>query len=234
MRKEIIRFLESRPAKTGALFFTALGLELSVLARIMDKDGKADRAALSALHEMQHCCFGQINAHLHGVDDLFAADTSIAILYHFAAEAGVLDEMTPLIMRARKLALQENPPPSADERRVLLVDDQPALRFEISRLLSTPGVVVFEAENGAEGLNKAEWVEPHLTIVDWEMPVMNGPRFIETFKQTEQGQRSKVLLLTEEGRKQPVTKAVKPLVDVVIKRPFEADDFSACVGKLLS
>ncbi|MBZ0137158.1 MAG: response regulator [Planctomycetes bacterium] len=233
MRNEIIRFLESRPAQIGALFFTALGLELSVLARILDGEGRCDQAGLAAINEMQHCCFGQINAYLHGVDDLFAADASVAILYHYANEAGILDEFGPAIIRARKLALQNNPLPSENELRVLLVDDEPALRIEISRLLGGDGIVVFEAENGAEGLNKAVWVEPHLTIVDWEMPVMNGPKFVETLKKSEQGQRSKVLLMTEKGKRQPVGKTVKSLVDAVVKRPFNDAEFRGTVAALL-
>lgn len=233
MRNEIIRFLESRPAQIGALFFTALGLELSVLARILDKEKRCDQAALAAIHEMQHCCFGQINAYLHGVDDLFAADASVAILYHFASEAGIMDELGPAIIRARRLALLDNPPPSENEVRVLLVDDEPTLRIEINRLLTGDGIVVFEAENGAEGLNKAVWVEPHLTIVDWEMPVMNGPKFIETLKKSDQGKRSKVLLLTQKGKKQPVGKPVKTLVDEVVKRPFDNTEFRKVVQSLL-
>jgi two-component system, chemotaxis family, chemotaxis protein CheY len=233
MRNEIIRFLESRPARTGALFFTALGLELSVLARILYGEGRCGQDALAAIHEMQHCCFGQINAYLHGVDDLFAADASVAILYHYAGEAGIMDELGPAIIRARRLALQDNPPPSENEVRVLLVDDEPTLRIEINRLLTGDGIVVFEAENGAEGLNKAVWVEPHLTIVDWEMPVMNGPKFIETLKKTEQGKRSKVLLMTEAGKKQPVSKPVKLLVDKMAKRPFKDAEFRKLVQSLL-
>lgn len=234
MRNEIIRFLESRPAQTGAKFFTALGLELSVLARILDQEGRAHHRALAAIHEMEHCCFGQINAYLHGVDDLFAADASVAILYHYASEAGIEDQLSPAILRARKLALQDNPPPSENELRVLLVDDEPTLRIEINRLLTGEGMVVFEAENGAEGLNKAVWVEPHLTVVDWQMPGVNGPGFIDAFRQTDQGKRSRVLLMVEKGRRQPVAKAIKPLIDRVVKRPFETAEFMEAVKELLA
>lgn len=234
MRNEIIRFLESRPAETGALFFTALGLELSVVARILDQEDKADRACLAAIQEMQHCCFGQINAYLHHVDDLFAADASVAILYHYANEAGIMDELGPAIIRARRLAMQDNAVPSEDETRVLLVDDEPALRMEINRILTSDGLVVFEAETGAEGLNKAAWVEPHLTIVDWEMPVMNGPKFIETLRNSDQGMNTRVLLLVEKGRKQPVSKSVKALTDGIMKRPFDAVGFRKLVAELLA
>ena len=233
MRNEIIRFLESRPPETGGLFFTALGLELSVLARILDKDSKADRSSLAAINEMHHCCFGQINAYLHGVDDLFAADASVAILYHYATEAGILDKFGPAVIRARKLALQDNPLPSDSELRVLLVDDEPKLRMKINRLLTAEGLVVFEAENGAEGLNKAAWVEPHLTIVDWEMPVMNGPKFIETLRNSDHGARSKVMLLVQKARKQTVPKSAKSLIDRIVQRPFKVEAFRDAVSELL-
>ena len=233
MRNEIIRFLESRPAETGALFFTALGLELSVVARILNQEDKADRACLAGIQEMQHCCFGQINAYLHHVDDLFAAEASVAILYHYANEAGIMDELEPAIIRARRLTMLDNIVPSENEIRVLLVDDEPVLRMELNRILTGEGLVVFEAETGAEGLNKAAWVEPHLTIVGWEMPVMKGPKFIETLRKSAQGRNSRVLLLVDGGRKQTVSKSVKALTDRVMQRPFEADSFRKHVMEIL-
>jgi CheY-like chemotaxis protein len=193
VRNEIIRFVESQEAATVARFFNALGLELTVLTRIsiQDKDGMQ---RVNSFNEMQHACFGQINAHLHDVADLFPAHASIAILYHYANEAKAVDDLEQAFSRALKLAMHgQAPPPSEVERRILLLagDTQ---RATIHRVLSGSGIV-FEADNGADALDKAEWVEPHLTIVDTATPGVDARDFINKFRRTPLGKNSKLLLL---------------------------------------
>jgi len=60
--------------------------------------------------------------------------------------------------------------------KVLIVDDSPAVR-RIVRVLfedDTTFAVCGEAENGREGLEKAEELRPDLVVMDLIMPVMNG------------------------------------------------------------
>jgi DNA-binding NarL/FixJ family response regulator len=60
--------------------------------------------------------------------------------------------------------------------RILLVDDQPLFRRAIATLITgQPGMlVVGEAENGLEAVEKAHALRPDLVVMDVEMPVMNG------------------------------------------------------------
>lgn len=233
MRKEVTRFLEANDGQTAARFFTALGLELSVLARVAVRDGVVGPSAFAAYNEMQHCCLGQVNAIIHGIADLFPADASMAILYHYAGKACGTADLEGAFLRAMKLALSGmDPRPSKDERRVLLVDDDPELRTRIHRVLSAEGLVVFEAENGPEALEKATWVEPHLTIVDWRMPVINGPEFIKTFKKSPEGRKSKIILMIERGLTQVVNGLGKS-INTKLKRPFTDEDFIKKVKALV-
>lgn len=234
MRNEIIRFLESRPALVGALFFTALGLEITVLARVRVSEDNASADSLAAMHEMEHTCLGQVNAYLHGVDDLFTADASVAIIYHYADQAGIRDEFEAALKRARKQALQDEQPTPEDERRVLLVDDEPALRSNVRKALKKNGLVVFEAENGAEGLSKAEWVEPHVTVVDWQMPVINGPQFIEKLKESAHGKASRVVLLVQPEAEQPIPESAREHIDKIIERPIKGKQLLKAVQELLA
>jgi DNA-binding NarL/FixJ family response regulator len=61
--------------------------------------------------------------------------------------------------------------------KVLVVDDSPAVR-RIVRILfedDTAFEVCGEAENGREGIEKAQELFPDLIVMDLSMPVMNGP-----------------------------------------------------------
>lgn len=62
------------------------------------------------------------------------------------------------------------------QKTVLVVDDSVPVRRTIRNLFdATEGFVVCgEAENGREGVDKAEQLRPDLIILDLSMPVMNG------------------------------------------------------------
>ena len=59
---------------------------------------------------------------------------------------------------------------------VLLVDDNASVRASVRHLLEaeTDFTVTGEAEHGAEGIEKALMLKPHLIILDFSMPIMNG------------------------------------------------------------
>jgi two-component system nitrate/nitrite response regulator NarL len=60
--------------------------------------------------------------------------------------------------------------------RILLVDDQPLFRQAIATLIAEQEdlVVVGEAENGLDAVEKAHALVPDLVVMDVEMSVMNG------------------------------------------------------------
>ena len=56
--------------------------------------------------------------------------------------------------------------------RILIVDDEKAVRTALGRLLSTRGewTVVGEAADGAEAIGKAKELKPDVVIMDVTMP----------------------------------------------------------------
>ena len=80
--------------------------------------------------------------------------------------------------------------------RILLVDDQPLFRRAIATLIGEQPdmVVVGEAENGLEAVEKAHALTPDLVVMDVEMPVMNGVEAVRLIH--DQLPRIKVIMLT--------------------------------------
>ncbi len=63
----------------------------------------------------------------------------------------------------------------SDSLNILLVDDDSALRFSFRTLLEESGhTIVGEAENGQQAVEKFTELEPQLTLMDMNMPVMDG------------------------------------------------------------
>ena len=78
-------------------------------------------------------------------------------------------------------ALLEMPAPDAKaetekpaKKKILLVDDDPAIRRILVRLLAEEDYVVLTAANGAEAVSQAEVIAPDLVLLDLNMPVKDG------------------------------------------------------------
>lgn len=69
---------------------------------------------------------------------------------------------------------------------VLLVDDKPQNRMLLTNLLHPLGFEILEAENGAEGLNKAKHHCPDLIITDLVMPILDGFEMMRQIRRTPQ------------------------------------------------
>jgi len=61
-------------------------------------------------------------------------------------------------------------------KRVMLVDDNPAIRAAVRQIFSRGKTFVIcgEASNGQEAIDRVKTLRPHLIILDISMPVMNG------------------------------------------------------------
>jgi two-component system, NarL family, nitrate/nitrite response regulator NarL len=93
--------------------------------------------------------------------------------------------------------------------RILLVDDQPLFRGAIAALIAGRDdmVVVGEAENGLDGVEKASALLPDLVVMDVEMPVMDGVEATRLIR--EQQPAVKVVMLTVSETDEHVFEAIR-------------------------
>ncbi|CAD0006627.1 response regulator transcription factor [Flavobacterium salmonis] len=63
--------------------------------------------------------------------------------------------------------------------KILIIDDEEALRSTICELLSFVGYKVFEAQDGVEGLEKVKEFKPDIILCDIMMPKLDGYGFME-------------------------------------------------------
>jgi len=86
------------------------------------------------------------------------------------------------------------PVPSSAELKLLLIDDDPAMRTTYGGALRGAGYDLSEAADGEEGLAQAERVKPALILLDVDMPRCNGWQTLEALRR--RGYNQPVLMLT--------------------------------------
>lgn len=67
--------------------------------------------------------------------------------------------------------------------RILIIDDDPAIRTVVAEALTDEGYEVGLATNGAEGLAALEAAPPALVLLDMRMPVLDGWGFAQALRQ---------------------------------------------------
>ena len=81
-------------------------------------------------------------------------------------------------------------------KHVLIVEDDYAIRQMYALKLINAGYIVDTAENGKEGLSKAELTKPDLILLDLRMPEMSGTDMLIAVREKSWGSTIKVIILT--------------------------------------
>jgi CheY-like chemotaxis protein len=87
----------------------------------------------------------------------------------------------------------------AEQKLILIVDDEPAFREIFSTKLATDGFRVETAENGQVGVEKAKALKPDLILMDVKMPVMDGATALLRLREDPETRSMKVIFLSSIG-----------------------------------
>ena len=127
--------------------------------------------------------------------------------------------MTEVSIRPGELggpSLEEAPP------RVLVVDDEPALRRALTRLLQATGMVVETAEDGAAAMDILTRQTFDVALVDLMMPRVGGLELLEHIKQRYTA--TQVVLMTAFGDVETAVQAVRAGAYHFLTKPFRSND----------
>jgi CheY-like chemotaxis protein len=117
-------------------------------------------------------------------------------------------------------------------KRILLADDNKAIRDAVSELLEFIGFEVALAINGIEALAVFLKSTFDLVLTDFEMPAMDGLSLARHIK--ERSPITPVILLTGSDRETVLKKVERGPVDSVIFKPFTLEDLQRTVQGALT
>ena len=121
---------------------------------------------------------------------------------------------------------------AAERVRVLLVEDDAALRRYLGVVLRRAGYEVAEAADGLEALRLALSSRVSLVVTDAVMPRLGGPELCRLLRARTEYAALPVVLLTglDVGKQKDNT---APLVDARITKPVRTDELLSCLARLL-
>ena len=115
-------------------------------------------------------------------------------------------------------------------KRILLAEDEVALRDFVSRNLRARGFEVLEASNGLEAVALWERENPHLLILDVMMPRMDG---LEVCRRVREHSAVPIIVLTALDSESDKVSALDLGADDYLTKPFGVEELLARVRAVL-
>ena len=192
------------------------GMDNAVLQRIFDpffttkKPGEGTGLGLSLVHNMVAEHGGDIQ-----VDSTLDSGTTFRI---------DLPALTEVGEHSREVAEGGSQAPPAP-LRVLVVDDEDAVRSVIARYLRRRGHAVDEAADGAEALRLIEAASaPHEVIIsDLRMPGVGGAEFLSHLRARGDGIAHRLVFLTGDTAREDLDAAAADMDVPVLTKPIELE-----------
>ena len=103
--------------------------------------------------------------------------------------------------------------------RVLLVDDDPVIRFSIRHYLELRGMQVTEADGVQTAKDKFASAPADVVIVDFSLPDGDGMQLLEHFKEADSDMP--VIVLTGQGSIELAVRAIKKGAEQFLTKPVE-------------
>ena len=120
---------------------------------------------------------------------------------------------------------------SEEREKVLVVDDEEAVRNLLQRILEEAGYQVTTAADGREALYKVSLEEAEVVLMDIKMPEMSGMEVLS--KLTADSPDVCVIMVTSVANIDTAVEALKIGAYDYINKPFDRDDVKQKVGKAI-
>lgn len=109
-----------------------------------------------------------------------------------------------------------------EKLKVLIVDDQPGVRFLLDILVKESGHETYLAQNGLEAIEMARSICPDLIFMDVRMPLYGGLEALGKIKET--NPEIQVIIMTAYGSEHTVSDALQKGAWCTISKPFDVNE----------
>lgn len=110
----------------------------------------------------------------------------------------------------------------SEHPKILIADDEPALRALLRTNLSFEGFETLTASNGEEALKVIREEAPDVVLLDVMMPVMDGWQVLEELSRS-QNRHARVILVTAKASAEAQLQGWELGCDEYLTKPFDLD-----------
>jgi DNA-binding response OmpR family regulator len=119
-------------------------------------------------------------------------------------------------------------------KKVLFVEDEPALQKALSVSLKAQGFEVLSAFDGESGLNMVKESSPDLVLLDLILPKMDGFTVLEELKKLPETKNTPVIVLTNLDDTEDVQKVLDlGATNYLIKASYNTEDIANKIKEIL-
>ncbi|WP_031517921.1 response regulator [Desulfofalx alkaliphila] len=115
--------------------------------------------------------------------------------------------------------------------KILVVDDQPGLRYLMEVILRETGHQTQTAENGLDALEKARHFKPDLVFMDIRMPVMDGLEALGKIKIMLPN--TEVIMMTANSTEDSFSTAMQKGAFKCMAKPFDVEDIRKTIDEFI-
>jgi two-component system, OmpR family, alkaline phosphatase synthesis response regulator PhoP len=119
----------------------------------------------------------------------------------------------------------------AQPYRALVVEDDPAIRRLVEKLLTRSRIVIDTASDGLTAIDKLRQQQYSVLVLDLMVPELNGFEIIDFIKSEKM---SVPVAVVSAVSQQALTKLDLDVVKLVISKPFDVDEFTKAILTLCS
>lgn len=120
-----------------------------------------------------------------------------------------------------------------NEKRILVVDDEPHAIRALTFILKKEGYDVYSALNGEKAMARVRESKPDLMFLDVMMPKKNGFEVCQEIKGDPGLSDIYIIMLTAKGQEKDREKGLSLGADEFVTKPFSLTDIVARVRELL-
>ena len=116
--------------------------------------------------------------------------------------------------------------------RVLVIDDEPMIRWSIARTLQASGHEVTVCDSAAEGMALFRLLHPQVVLVDLRLPDANGATLVRAIH-GESGQKTPIIVMTAFEEDCSAEAAMQLGAFAYLRKPFDFDALDGLVRRAL-
>lgn len=119
------------------------------------------------------------------------------------------------------------------DKRVLIVEDERAIRDMVRFALTRAGYTVDEAEDARQAQLRIAEAPPDLVLVDWMLPGISGMDLVRRLRREEPTRELPLIMLTARGEEADRVRGLEGGVDDYVTKPFSPRELIARIQAVL-